>query len=93
MIGSKDTDIKLEIDEETGKGKKLYMIYDKFDAEKVRPLIRYINKKGIEVLEPSFEGDLMDWSSTNFAGTNSTLPAVNIATSRSRDLSWFLKTW
>lgn len=25
-----------------------------------------------------FEGDLMDWSSTNFAGSNSTLPAVNI---------------
>lgn len=25
-----------------------------------------------------FEGDLMDWSSSNFAGTNSTLPAVNI---------------
>jgi HSP20 family protein len=32
---------------------------------------------------PSFfnrflEGDLMDWSNSNFAGTNSTLPAVNI---------------
>lgn len=32
---------------------------------------------------PSFfnkflEGDLMDWSNTNFAGTNSTLPAVNV---------------
>lgn len=25
-----------------------------------------------------FEGDLMDWSNTNFAGTNSTLPAVNV---------------
>ncbi len=25
-----------------------------------------------------FEGDLMDWSSTNFAGTGSTLPAVNV---------------
>ena len=25
-----------------------------------------------------FDGDLMDWSSTNFAGMNSTLPAVNI---------------
>jgi len=25
-----------------------------------------------------FEGDLMDWSSTNFAALNSTLPAVNI---------------
>jgi HSP20 family protein len=25
-----------------------------------------------------FEGDLMDWSNSNFAGTNSTLPAVNV---------------
>lgn len=25
-----------------------------------------------------FEGDLMDWNRSNFAGTNSTLPAVNI---------------
>jgi HSP20 family protein len=25
-----------------------------------------------------FEGDLMDWSNTNFAGLNSTLPAVNV---------------
>ncbi|MFH0757820.1 MAG: Hsp20/alpha crystallin family protein [Bacteroidota bacterium] len=25
-----------------------------------------------------FEGDLMDWSNANYAGSNSTLPAVNI---------------
>ena len=25
-----------------------------------------------------FEGDLMDWSNSNFSGTNSTLPAVNV---------------
>ena len=25
-----------------------------------------------------FEGDLMDWSNSNFAGSNSTMPAVNI---------------
>ena len=25
-----------------------------------------------------FEGDLMDWSNSNFAGSNSTLPAVNV---------------
>lgn len=25
-----------------------------------------------------FEGDMMDWANTNFASTNSTLPAVNI---------------
>ena len=25
-----------------------------------------------------FEGDIMDWSNSNFAGNNSTLPAVNV---------------
>ncbi len=30
------------------------------------------------LLNRFFEGDLMDWSSSNFAGTNSTMPAVNI---------------
>ncbi len=30
------------------------------------------------LLNRFFEGDLMDWSSSNFAGSNSTLPAVNI---------------
>lgn len=25
-----------------------------------------------------FEGDLMDWNSSNFSGSNSTLPAVNV---------------
>jgi len=25
-----------------------------------------------------FEGDMMDWSNSNFAGNNSTLPAVNV---------------
>ena len=30
------------------------------------------------LIDRFFEGDLMDWNSTNFAGTNSTLPAINI---------------
>ncbi|MBC35743.1 MAG: heat-shock protein [Bacteroidetes bacterium] len=30
------------------------------------------------LIDRFFEGDLMDWNSTNFAGTNSTLPAVNV---------------
>lgn len=30
------------------------------------------------LLDRFFEGDLMDWNSSNFAGSNSTLPAVNI---------------
>ena len=30
------------------------------------------------LLDKFFEGDLMDWNNFNFAGTNSTLPAVNV---------------
>lgn len=30
------------------------------------------------LLDRFFEGDVMDWNTTNFAGSNSTLPAVNI---------------
>lgn len=30
------------------------------------------------LIDKFFEGDLMDWNSSNFAGTNSTLPAVNV---------------
>lgn len=30
------------------------------------------------LLDKFFEGSLMDWDSWNFAGTNSTLPAVNV---------------
>lgn len=30
------------------------------------------------LLDRFFEGDVMDWNNTNFAGSNSTLPAVNI---------------
>lgn len=30
------------------------------------------------LLNRFLEGDMMDWSSMNFAGTNSTLPAVNV---------------
>lgn len=30
------------------------------------------------MLDRFFEGDLMDWNSSNFSDTNTTLPAVNI---------------
>lgn len=30
------------------------------------------------IIDKLFEGDLMDWNSSNFADSNSTLPAVNI---------------
>lgn len=30
------------------------------------------------LLDRFFEGDVMDWNSSNYAGSNSTLPAVNI---------------
>ncbi|MBN1132079.1 MAG: Hsp20/alpha crystallin family protein [Bacteroidales bacterium] len=31
------------------------------------------------LIDRIFEGDLMDWNTFNFAGSNSTLPAVNVA--------------
>lgn len=31
------------------------------------------------LLDKFFEGSLMDWSSSNFADGNSTLPAVNVS--------------
>ncbi len=30
------------------------------------------------LLDRFFEGDLMDWNSTNYSGANSTMPAVNV---------------
>jgi len=30
------------------------------------------------LLDRFFEGDMMDWNTSNFAGTNSTLPAINV---------------
>lgn len=30
------------------------------------------------LIDRFFDGDLMDWNNTNFAGTSSTLPAVNV---------------
>ncbi len=30
------------------------------------------------LIDKFFEGDLMDWNSSNFAGANSTLPSVNV---------------
>ncbi|MBE0653521.1 MAG: Hsp20/alpha crystallin family protein [Bacteroidales bacterium] len=30
------------------------------------------------IFDRLFEGDLMDWGNSNFAGSNSTLPAVNV---------------
>jgi len=41
-------------------------------------LARFSDNVFPSLLNRLFEGDMMDWSTTNFAGTNSTLPAVNI---------------
>jgi hypothetical protein len=40
--------------------KKIYLIYDKKDSKNVTPLINLVNKKGYEVLQPTFDGNLMD---------------------------------
>ncbi len=41
-------------------------------------LARLSNSMFPSLMDRFFEGDLMDWNSFNFAGENSTLPAVNV---------------
>jgi HSP20 family protein len=41
-------------------------------------LVRFSDNSFPSLLNRFFEGDMADWSTTNFAGSNSTLPAVNI---------------
>jgi hypothetical protein len=40
--------------------KSIYVIYDKADRDPAGKLIQYLRNKGLAVLEPSFEGNLMD---------------------------------
>jgi len=42
------------------KNQKVYLIHDKVDQESVGPLVSEIQNLGYTVLEPSFEGDLLD---------------------------------
>lgn len=41
-------------------GRTIYLMHDRIDAEAVRPFREAIEKSGFKVLEPAFEGDLMD---------------------------------
>jgi HSP20 family protein len=44
----------------------------------IMTLARLSNGLFPSFLDRFFEGDLMDWNSSNYAGENSTLPAVNV---------------
>ncbi len=49
-----------EDSDDTDKNQKVYVIHDRIDHESVEPLISEIENQGYTVLEPSFEGDLLD---------------------------------
>jgi hypothetical protein len=41
-------------------GRSIYLVHDRVDAEAVKPFREVIEKSGFRVLEPAFDGDLMD---------------------------------
>jgi hypothetical protein len=41
-------------------GKSIYLLHDKVDVNEVRPFKEAIQKSGFKVLEPAFEGDLLE---------------------------------
>lgn len=45
--------------DETG-GRSVYLVHDKIDDEAVRPFKEVIEKSGFKVLQPAFEGELLD---------------------------------
>ena len=53
-----DAGEKKSIDE-TG-GKAVYLVYDKVDLNAVKPLVDVMEKSGYKVLQPEFQGDLLE---------------------------------
>jgi hypothetical protein len=39
---------------------KVYLVYDKIDRSAITPIVQYINERGFEVIQPAFEGNLLD---------------------------------
>jgi hypothetical protein len=55
----KSRDVKLA-DEITDSGTVVYVIFDKNDREKTKPIIEYLTKKGLHVVTSLYVGDLID---------------------------------
>ncbi len=47
-------------DEVSDTGNVIYVIFDKTDKEKSKPIIEYLNAKGFDVVTSLYEGDLVD---------------------------------
>jgi hypothetical protein len=60
LIDVSDLDLKIDSSKTTQHGKSVYLIYDKIDIDNAKNLSNYLKGKGITVLEPSFEGNLMN---------------------------------
>ena len=56
----KTRDVKLAEKITEISGTVVYVIFDKFDKEKVKPFIEYFDKKGLHVVASIYEGDLID---------------------------------
>jgi hypothetical protein len=55
LIESDERDFKDDFN-----GKSIYLLHDKVDVNEVRPFKEAIQKSGFKVLEPAFEGDLLE---------------------------------
>jgi len=53
-------EIKGYTHEEEGNAKIIYLIQDKMDTSKTKPLKEFLEKSGFKVVSPSYEGDLVD---------------------------------
>ncbi len=60
LIDVSDIDLKIQSSNGLTTGKNIYLIYDKVDRENGVRLAEHIRHKGFNVMEPSFEGDLLD---------------------------------
>lgn len=60
LIDMSELDIRVSDQNPDATGRNIYLIYDKTDRERASALSDYIKQRGFTVLEPSFEGDLMD---------------------------------
>ncbi len=60
LIDVSETDLKLFSSNGNSSKKRVYVIYDKIDRENSTALVSHLKQDGFSVLEPSFEGDLMD---------------------------------
>ncbi|HLF35290.1 MAG TPA: hypothetical protein VI583_13690 [Cyclobacteriaceae bacterium] len=60
LIDVSDFNMKIGTANGSAAGKSVYLIYDKADKERAGDFAGYLKRKGMMVLEPSFEGNLLD---------------------------------